>query len=355
MQELISETPILKKRYQLQKTIGNGGMAVVYLAQDMLLERKVAVKVLRKCFSENKIFQDKLKAEAKAAARLSHPNIVTVYDFGFDAGYLFIVMEYIKGYDLKTLIRKRGIFSQKEAINLMIQACEGLEYAHQAGIIHCDVKPQNLIISDDDKLYFTDFGIARALETIDPQEQHNTVWCSPLYFSPEQAAGRSPVRGSDIYSLGVILYEMLTGRLPFNSDKANELLQMHQSKKPKAPIKLNQDLSPDINNIILKTLSKEPSQRFRTAGQLRNVLKSLNIWGEGLTENQKTSSNNNKIAQPLNDTQEITKKGGELNKDVSDLGTDWTTIGLTLLAIIAVGGLIPFWIYIWFSLYPLGR
>jgi serine/threonine-protein kinase len=355
MEELLSATPILKNRYQLQKTIGNGGMAVVYLAQDMLLERKVAVKVLRKTFSENKTFQDKLKAEAKAAAMLSHPNIVTVYDFGFDAGYLFIVMEYIKGDDLKTLITKRGIFSQKEAINLMIQACEGLEYAHQAGIIHCDVKPQNLIISDDGKLYFTDFGIARALETIDPQEQHNTVWGSPLYFSPEQAAGKAPGRGSDIYSLGVILYEMITGRLPFNSDNAIELVKMHQSKKPKAPIKLNKDLSPDINNIILKTLSKEPSQRFRTAGQLRNVLKYLSIGDEGLTENNKIPRNNNKIAKSLNDTQEINKKGDKLNKDISNLGIDWTTIGLTLLAIIAVGGLIPFWIYVWFSLYPPGR
>jgi serine/threonine-protein kinase len=202
---------ILNERYRLEERLGSGGMAVVYRAQDLMLERYVAIKVLRENFSDDPDFQERFRQEAKAAANLSHPNIVTVHDFGFDRGRLFIVMEYVPGTHLKDILQRRGRFAVDEAIGLMVQACAGVGYAHRAGLVHCDIKPHNFLITPDKRLKVTDFGIARALASIHPEEQVDVVWGSPQYFSPEQAAGGPPSPASDVYSLGIILYEMLTG------------------------------------------------------------------------------------------------------------------------------------------------
>ncbi|MEW5827889.1 MAG: protein kinase, partial [Chloroflexota bacterium] len=193
---------LLNSRYQLLERVGSGGMAMVYRARDLMLERYVAIKVLREDFTRDSAFEERFRSEARAAANLSHPNIVTIHDFGIDNGRPFIVMEYVPGRDLKTLIKKKTRFGIEEAIPLLVQACAGIGYAHRAGLVHCDVKPHNLIVTSDGRLKVMDFGIARALATIQPEERSNVVWGSPQYFSPEQAAGGPPSPASDVYSLG---------------------------------------------------------------------------------------------------------------------------------------------------------
>ncbi|MBI4926813.1 MAG: serine/threonine protein kinase [Anaerolineae bacterium] len=272
MERSIPDTPMLSNRYKLLDTLGAGGMAVVYRAQDMMLERPVAIKLLRQDFSGNQSFRHQFRLEAKAAANLSHPNIVTVYDFGFDAGRLFIVMEYVPGKDLKSSIRERGRFPVTEAVNLIAQAAAGIGYAHRAGLVHCDVKPHNIIVTPDGRLKVTDFGIARALSSINPDEHTDEVWGSPQYFSPEQAAGLAPSPASDVYSLGVVLYEMLTGQLPFTATDAQELARQHREARPVPPRRLNREIPPELEQILLKVLSKEPAQRYRSADQFGRLL-----------------------------------------------------------------------------------
>ena len=268
----MKESRLLNNRYLILEQLGKGGMAIVYRARDTMLERSVAVKVLREDYSRDPAFLDRFRQEAKAAANLSHPNIVTVHDFGLDKGQLFIVMEYVPGTDLKTLIKQRGRFTPEEAVPLLIQACAGIGYAHRAGLVHCDVKPQNMLVTPDMRLKVTDFGIARALSTIHPEEQSDVIWGSPQYFSPEQASGAAPSPASDVYSLGVIMYEMLTGSLPFHADTAAELAQLHIEAEPVPIAEMLPDISPVLEQILTKVLSKEPSQRYRTADQLGRVL-----------------------------------------------------------------------------------
>ena len=191
-------------------------MALIYRGRDTLLGRYVAIKILRDDQAHGADFDRQFQNEARAAANLSHPNIVTVYDFGLDNGLPFIVMELVPGTDLKSLLRKRGRFPVEEGIPLIVQACAGIGYAHRAGLVHCDVKPHNMLVTPDERLKVTDFGIARALATLNPAERSDVVWGSPQYYSPEQAAGHAPSPASDVYSLGVVSYEMLTGTLPFN-------------------------------------------------------------------------------------------------------------------------------------------
>lgn len=275
---------LLNDRYQLQQTSGSGGMAVVYKAKDLMLERSVAVKVLREDFSKDPAFRERFRQEARAAANLSHPNIVTVHDFGLDQGHLFIVMEYIPGTDLKALTKQRERFQVLEALELMIQACGGIGYAHRAGLVHCDVKPHNLLVTPEARLKVTDFGIARALSTISPDERSDVVWGSPHYFSPEQASGRPPSPASDVYSLGVILYEMLTGRLPFIAPDSAELARMHREEKPVSPRYYNPGIPSALEEIIMKVLSKEPAARYRTADQLGRLL--LGLYDSNPDHNQ---------------------------------------------------------------------
>src|SRR4030066_1448430 len=225
---MMNSPGLLNNRYQIEGRIGSGGMAEVYRARDLTLERTVAIKLLREDFSEDPAFRERFRQEAKAAANLSHPNIVTIHDFGFDDKQIFIVMEYIPGTDLKTILESRGSLSVEETLPLIIQACAGVGYAHRAGLIHCDVKPHNMIVTPDQRLKVTDFGIARALASIPAQEVNNVVWGSPQYFSPEQASGFPPSPASDVYSLGIILYEMLTGQLPFSAISATDLAQLHR-------------------------------------------------------------------------------------------------------------------------------
>jgi serine/threonine-protein kinase len=344
-------------------------MAVVYKALDLWLERPVAIKILQQNYSSDIAFRQRFHHEAKAAANLSHPNIVTVYDFGLDQEQLYIVMEFVPGKDLKSLIKEHGLYNANDALPLLVQACAGIGYAHRSGLIHCDVKPQNFLVSPDQRLKVTDFGIARALATVPADEQNEIVWGSPQYFSPEQAAGEAPSPASDVYSLGVISYEMLTGRLPFKSSDPLELARMHREVIPDPPHRYNPQIPPALEQIIMKVLSKEPAARYRTADQLGSVLQSINTRSEAypITPAQQ-SSLPQMIVKPRPPASAVEKipsapiplpspapltlppRVQSASEDDHLLDIDWLTTFLGLICTLAVGGLIPFWLYIWFIL-----
>jgi serine/threonine-protein kinase len=359
----MEEKNSLNNRYRLLNPIGSGGMAVVYKAYDELLERTVAIKILREDYATEPNFLDRFRQEAKSAANLSHPNLVTVYDFGFDNQQVFIVIEFIDGTDLKTLIRRKKRFSIEDTVGLMAQACAGVGYAHRAGLVHCDIKPHNMLVSSDFRLKVTDFGIARALSTIHPDEKSDIVWGSPHYFSPEQASGKPPSPASDVYSLGVILYEMLTGQLPFDANDSTELSRMHRTEIPVPPRQINPQIPENLEIITLKVLSKEPSARYRTADQLGRVLLSFNEINKEKTgpivlpQAGNNISPNTPMAAPSVNPSDLADKNSEIkNKnfsDDSDESVDWVTWMLGILAFTFVLGLIPFWIYIYnYSINP---
>ncbi len=344
----VSTNPVLSNRYQLLQTLGSGGTAVVYRARDLMLERQVAIKVLRPDFGKDETFRERFRQEARAAANISHPNIVTVHDFGLDHDRLFIVMEFVPGTDLKTVMRQHGPFELEEAIPLILQACAGLGHAHRSGIVHCDVKPHNMLVTPEGQLKVTDFGIARALAGIHPDEKSDVVWGSPQYFSPEQASGGAPSPASDVYSLGVVLYEMLTGQLPLNADTATELARMHRDEPPVPPRKIKPDLPPSLERILLKVLSKEPAARYRTADQLGQV---LSTFGRAPDLIQSVIQNEAVISPvPQIQTEDRPKRAARSvsRKLVEEAaGIDWVSVGLGILAVISVGGLIPYWMYIY--------
>jgi serine/threonine-protein kinase len=377
----MTDPTLLNGRYQIEKTLGSGGMAVVYRALDLTLERAVALKVLREDYSSDPAFRERFRQEATAAANLTHPNIVTVHDFGIDQGHLFIVMEYMPGTDLNSILQKRGRFTVDEALPLIRQACAGLGYAHRAGLVHCDVKPHNFLITPDNRLKVTDFGIARALASINPEEKTKIVWGSPQYFSPEQAAGSAPSPASDVYSLGVVMFYMLTGRLPFTAATIPELIEMHRSTPPLPPRQFNPAIPSTLEEIILKVLSKEPSARYRTADQLGRVLMTFDgqlnppptvslpvskplsnqpVFLPSIKPTSPSATRQSPLpagvarqtsrapvtaspeAKPLPSPQEIT------TTTENPLDIDWITLFLGLLTFLAVGGLVPFclWVYL---------
>jgi serine/threonine-protein kinase len=361
----MEENTFLNNRYRLLAPLGSGGMAVVFKAYDNMLERNVAIKVLKEDYASDPDFRERFKQEAKAAANLSHPNIVTVYDFGFDDDKVFIVIEYIDGTDLKTLIRRKEKFNIQDTVGLMAQACAGVGYAHRAGLVHCDIKPHNMLVSHDFRLKVTDFGIARALASIHPDERSEIVWGSPHYFSPEQAAGMPPSPASDVYSLGVILYEMLTGKLPFESSDATELSKMHRVTIPTSPRNLNPAIPEYLEEITLKVLSKEPSGRYRTADQLGRVLMSFKDINEDKTgpivlpkpsKTDLSSTRKPNLPQTMNknesSSESLVSSIRHEIRDKKNTNVDWVTWLLGLLAFTAIFGLIPFWLYIYFAVNP---
>jgi serine/threonine-protein kinase len=282
--QIMDQERLLNGRYQLVSQQASGGMAVVYKATDIALGRIVAVKILRPSLTSDASFLVRFRQEARNVANLSHPNIVTVHDVGQDGHTHYIVMEFLEGQDLKKIIRAESPFPIERTLNLVIQMCAGIGYAHRAGLVHADVKPQNILV-DDDKVKVTDFGIAQALAVTRPQERQKIVWGSPHYFSPEQAQGEYPTPSSDVYSIGVVLFEMLAGRLPFLGSDQQELALAHIRDAPPRISELNPQVPTSLDRIVQKALSKDPSARYRTADQLGRILIAYKEQGQEVTAN----------------------------------------------------------------------
>ena len=261
----------INDRYQIIRTIGEGGMANVYLAYDTILDRNVAVKILRGDLAEDEKFVRKFQREAISASSLTHPNIVEMYDVGEDDGRYFIVMEYVEGITLKSLIKRRGSLTLSEVIDIMLQLTSAIACAHDSYIIHRDIKPQNVLILDDGRVKITDFGIAMALNS-NELTQTNSVMGSVHYLPPEQANGTGATVKSDIYSLGILMYELVTGTLPFKGDSAVEIA-IKQMKEPiPSIIEQNPNIPQSVENIILKASAKNPKNRYESAREMYDDL-----------------------------------------------------------------------------------
>ena len=262
----------INDRYQIIKTIGEGGMANVYLAKDTILDRNVAVKVLRGDLADDEKFVRRFQREALSASKLNHPNIVEMYDVGEDNGSYYIVMEYVQGKTLKSLVKKRGALTLPEVIDIMTQLCSAIICAHDSYIIHRDIKPQNVMILDDGRVKIMDFGIAMALNS-NELTQTNSVMGSVHYLPPEQANGSGSTIKSDIYSLGILMYELLIGKVPFKGDNAVEIA-IKQMKEPIPSIcKQNPDIPQSVENIVLRACAKNPKNRYDSVKEMYDDIK----------------------------------------------------------------------------------
>ena len=262
---------ILNNRYKIIKEIGRGGMAIVYSARDTLLERRVALKMLRPEYKSDDEFIDKFRQEARAVARLSHPNVVSIYDIVVDEERIYLVMEIVEGKTLKDLIKERKKLSIAESLEIAGQIAAALSVAHGNQIVHCDIKPHNIILNDEHEVKVTDFGIARAVSNSTVRVTE-TVVGSAHYFSPEQAKGGEIKAYSDIYSLGVVLYEMTTGELPFHGESPISVALKHIQQQPVEPLKINNDIPDEVNDLIMKAIAKEPADRFQDAYEMRQQI-----------------------------------------------------------------------------------
>lgn len=340
MEEITTTFPIINDRYKILNTISSGGMAVIYRAQDLVLDRIIALKILKKELSQDENFRNQFSIEAKATARLSHTNIVTTYDFGMHGDRLYIAMEYIEGTILKELIANSQLnFEQR--MDYVKQACQGLAFAHQNKIVHCDIKPQNMLVSSEGLLKLTDFGISFILDSISQDYDKDEVWGSPYYIAPEIVRGESPSPKSDVYSMGVVMYELLTGQLPFTGEEVLEIIEKHQEEIPIPPNSVNKQIPSEINRIILTALEKDPEKRFTDGLELFSAIQNARI------------ENNINRSESNGNIDDLSIENGELNivpDEFSDNKLDWKTILLGFIAIIMVGGLIPFWLFVYYSI-----
>ena len=373
----------LNGRYKLLERIGSGGMSVVYKAQDLSLGRIVAVKMLHDSLTGDENFLRRFHQEAYAAANLTHPNIVTVHDIGQDGDQNYIIMEYVDGQTLKQIIRaqheENGRFLPiARVLELAIQICKGIGYAHRANLVHCDVKPQNVLVTRDDRVKVADFGIARAISEASRQ-QDSQVWGTPQYFAPEQAAGEPATPASDVYAIGIILFEMLTGRLPFEADTYTAIALKHLHEPPPPVTQFNPAVPPQLARIVDKVLAKQPANRYRTAGQLGRILSSYRQSSQAETgpvypvddptqetgvpigeqrtqlfqrpmspiQSPATHVDPGLQETPARPRQPVTTRhqaeGATSFASSLPEGTDWLAIGLGVTALIALLGLIPLW------------
>lgn len=261
---------VFNNRYQLTERIGIGGMAEVYRAQDRVLGRLVAVKVMLPQYASDPEFTQRFRQEAAAAANLQSPYVVNVYDWGQDEGIHYMVMEYVRGSDLKTAITQRGAINQRKVAEIGAQVCKALSVAHNQDIIHRDIKPQNIMVQPDGNVKVMDFGIARAKNSM--KQQTSAVLGTAHYISPEQAQGKELTPASDIYSLGVVLYEAATGKLPFDGPDSVSVAMKQVSDAPVPPREVNPDLDPNLEAIILRALEKDPAARFATVNDMKHAL-----------------------------------------------------------------------------------
>lgn len=264
---MLSKGQKINDRYEIVASIGEGGMANVYLAHDAILDRNVALKVLRGDLENNEKFIRRFQREAKSVSDLSHPNIVEVYDVGEEEGQHYIVMEYIDGKTLKQLVQKRGALTVAEVIDIMAQITDGLKGAHAAYIIHRDIKPQNIMIQDNGMIKITDFGIAMSMNATQ-LTQTNSVMGSVHYLPPEQASGKTATMKSDIYSAGILMYELLTGSVPFKGDNAVEIALKQMKERIPSIRKQNPLIPQSVENIVLKATAKNPKNRYETIEEM---------------------------------------------------------------------------------------
>jgi serine/threonine-protein kinase len=380
-----AELRTLNGRYRLLERIGSGGMAAVYRAQDLKLGRFVAIKMLHESLTSDEGFLLRFQREAHAAANLTHPNIVTVHDIGQEDHRHYIVLEYVDGDTLKQVIRdssgEGGFMPISRVLELTIQVCHGIGYAHRANLIHCDLKPQNVLVTRDDRVKVADFGIARAISEASQHLADSQVWGTPHYFSPEQAAGEAPTAASDVYAIGVILFEMLTGRLPFIADSPTAVALKHLQEPPPSVIEFNPGAPRQLDDIVQKLLAKEPTARYSTAGQLGRILsayreRSLADTGPvypaitrqmgGVTVKtavpappaipiveQKTQFHQ----RPALDEQDTPVRpmrplprptpAPAAHQESPEESVDWTIIGLGLAATLFLLGLVPLWYFVY--------
>ena len=347
---MILEGKILGNRYEIIQKIGNGGMAIVYKARDLTLNRYVAVKVLRDEFTTDEEFIKRFETEAQSAARLIHPNIVSIYDVGVDNNLTYyIVMELIQGKTLKEIIiQEQGPLPWKWSINVSIQIASALEMAHKNNIIHRDIKPHNIIITEDGVAKVTDFGIAKAVSNSTITAFGKTIG-SVHYFSPEHARGGYTDAKSDIYSLGVVMYEMVTGRVPFDADTPVSIALKHMQEEPVEPKEINPNIPDAVNKIILKALQKEPALRYQTATEmlqdLRMALKDPSgdfVDQKGIDPTSATRKMDldeyENVSNRKSSNKDTGKKEGKFKRFIKNHKKLSIFIGLILLFLIAFGG-----------------
>ena len=341
------EGKLLGNRYEIIEKIGNGGMATVYKATDKVLKRYVAVKILRDEFTTDEEFIKRFEVEAQSAARLTHPNIVSIYDVGVDGNLYYIVMELIQGKTLKEIIiKERGPLPWKWSINVAIQIASALEMAHRNNIIHRDIKPHNIIITEDGIAKVTDFGIAKAVSNSTITAFGTTIG-SVHYFSPEHARGGYTDAKSDLYSLGVVMYEMVTGKVPFDADTPVSVALKHMQEEPEEPIEVNPNLPTAVNKIIMRALKKDTTLRYQTASEmlidLRKALKDPEGDFVDDTEYDPTAStqviNTNMYKNKKESVEEQKdKKQGKLKTFIKNHKGLSIFIGLISLFVISLGG-----------------
>jgi beta-lactam-binding protein with PASTA domain/tRNA A-37 threonylcarbamoyl transferase component Bud32 len=271
-QDGTTQRALLAGRYRVEEELGRGGMAKVFRGTDMVLGRQVAIKILAPQFVDDANFVTRFRREAQAAARLNNPHVVGVYDTGSDDGVHYIVMEYVEARTLADYLAGGGRIMPERAVELAESVCEALAVAHAAGIVHRDIKPANIMVSRDGRVKVTDFGIARLTTSADTVAQTAAVLGTASYLSPEQAQGQPVDRRSDLYSLGAVMYEMVTGRPPFTGESAVAVASKHVLEQPDPPSTLNPDVSPELDAVIMKALAKNPANRYQSAEEMREDL-----------------------------------------------------------------------------------
>ncbi|MBQ8892395.1 MAG: Stk1 family PASTA domain-containing Ser/Thr kinase [Bacilli bacterium] len=350
---MITRGQKINERYEIIRSIGEGGMANVYLAHDVILDRDVAIKVLRGDLAGDEKFVRRFQREALSASSLSHPNIVEMYDVGEDNGTYYIVMEYVPGQTLKQVIKKRGGVSLSEAIDIMLQITDGMKEAHDSYIIHRDLKPQNILIKDNGEIKITDFGIAMALNSTQ-LTQTNSVMGSVHYLPPEQASGKGATIKSDIYSIGILFYELLTGNLPFKGDNAVEIALKHMKSDIPSVREANEGIPQSVENIILKATAKNPKNRYETVEAMHNDL--LTCLNEDRKNERKIEftypEHENEEKKVVVATEEVkTDAVKELDDDMSDFQEEkkntwiWVLSGIFMCIMLILVGI--------FVIYPM--